>query len=140
MDMDFSKMIQNVSKVKLQGGIFAKASIVLIVISICISSIAGLTGNIWVSCGAIGVIFILTFVILWRLINFANNNPQAAILEGAEFLIHEQIKLAAKGIGSFPSLSSNLTEETPIIVDEAIQNSANEPDSEIENGKEATNE
>ncbi|MFA6151245.1 MAG: hypothetical protein WC716_07995 [Chitinophagaceae bacterium] len=139
MDTDFSKLIQNVSKVKLQGGIFAKASIVLIIVSICIASIAALAGNIWVSCGAIGVIFILTFVILWRLINFANNNPQAAILEGAEFLVHEQIKLAAKGVGSFPSLTSNLTEETPIIIDEAIQNKANQPDLEIQNGKEANN-
>ena len=60
-----------------------------------------------------GLTFILTFVILWRLINFANKNPQAAIL-GAQFLVHEQIQLAAKGIPSLPNTIQYLKEDKPI--------------------------
>jgi hypothetical protein len=101
--------------------------------------IAALIHNIWVSCGALLLIFTLTFVILWRLINFANNNPQAAILEGAEFLVHEQIELAAKGVASIPFSVSSLTEETPIKIDENSLAIANLPDSEEKNGKEVQN-
>jgi hypothetical protein len=136
--MDFNQLISNVSKVKLQGGIFAKASAVVIIISICIASIATIAGNLWISCGAIVLIFFLAFTILWRLINFANKNPQAAILEGAEFLVHEQIQLAAKGLGNFPSLSTTLTEETPITTTETTIKAANQPDILLE-GKEENN-
>lgn len=136
MSFDVGKLIENVSRIKLKGGIFSKASTVLIVVSVCILVIALIARNIWVSCGAIGLIFTLTFVILWRLINFANKNPQAAILEGAEFLVHEQIQLAAKGIASIPQSISNLVEETPVITDPKAQEIANKPDVEIEIEKE----
>ena len=139
MSIDVGKLIENVSKVKLKGGIFSKASTVLMVVSICILAIALLTRNIWVSCGAIALIFVLTFVILWRLINFANKNPQAAILEGAEFLVHEQIQLAAKGIPSIPQIISNLVEETPVITESGFEQLANEPDSTTQLEKEGDN-
>lgn len=140
MNVDIGKLIKNVSRIKLKGGIFAKASVVIIVVALCIFGIAALTGNIYVSCGAIGLIFILAFVILWRLINFANKNPQAAILEGAEFLVHEQIQLAAKGVGSFPQSISNPIEDTPVLINNESEQLANLPDSiekadkEVDNG------
>lgn len=139
MNVDVGKLIENVSQIKLKGGIFSKASTVLIVISVCIFGIAALTGNLYVSCAAIGLIFILAFVILWRLINFANKNPQAAILEGAEFLVHEQIQLAAKGITSIPQSLSTLIEETPIKIDNESQRLANQPDENNTTGKEENN-
>lgn len=137
MNLDIGKIVKNVSQIRLKGEIFAKASIVIIVVSICLFGIAALTGNIWVSCSAIGLIFILAFVILWRLINFANKNPQAAILEGAEFLVHEQLQLAAKGIAEIPQSVANLIEETPIPIDAKMEKEANIPDEE--QGKEETN-
>lgn len=130
MNIDIGKMIKNVSQIKLKGGVFEKASRVIIIVSVCIFGIAALLGNIWVSCGAIGLIFIFAFVMLWRLINFANNNPQAALLEGAEFLVHQQIEMAAKGIGEFPQVPDSLTEETPIVIDDTTQIEANKPDEE----------
>lgn len=137
MNIDIGKFVKNVSQIRLKGGIFAKASIVIIVVSICLFGIAALTGNIWVSCGAIGLIFILAFVILWRLINFANKNPQAAILEGAEFLVHEQIQLAAKGVSELPQSVVNLIEETPTPTDPKMEQEANKPD-QVQ-GEEETN-
>lgn len=41
----------------------------------------------------VGVVVIL---IRWKLIDFADKHPEAALLEGAEFLTHEQMKLAQK--------------------------------------------
>ena len=128
MNIDIGKLVKNVSQIKLKGGVFEKASRVIIVVSISIFGIAVLLGNIWVSSVAIGLIFIFAFVILWRLINFANKNPQAALLEGAEFLVHQQIQLAAKGIGEFPQIPNSLTEETPIVIDNKTQKEANKPD------------
>lgn len=138
MNVDIGKLINNVSQVKLKGGIFAKASIVIIIVAICMVGIAVPLGNIWVSCGAIGLVFILAFVILMRLITFANNNPQAAILEGAEFLVHEQIQMAAKGIKEIPNSLTSLTEDTPIKINSKTQKEADRPD-EKENGKEENN-
>jgi hypothetical protein len=134
MNIDFGKMVKNVSQVKLKGGVFEKASRVIIIVSVCIFGIAALLGNIWVSCGAIGLIFIFAFVMLWRLINFANKNPQAALLEGAEFLVHQQIVMAAKGIGEFPKTPNSLTEDAPIVIDDKTQSEANKPD--VKKGKE----
>ncbi len=132
MNIDVGKLIANVSQIKLKGGIFTKASTLLIIACICIFGIAAITRNLWISAAAIGLIFILVFVMLWRLINFANKNPQAAILEGAEFLVHEQIQLAAKGITSIPQSFSTLMEETPIEVDVESLQLANQPDEENE--------
>jgi membrane protein implicated in regulation of membrane protease activity len=127
MNFDIGKAIKNVSQIKLKGGIFQKASIVIIVISLCLFGVAALAGNFWISIIALVLIFTLAFVTLWRLLNFANKNPQAAILEGAEFLLHEQIKLAAKGVGQIPDNLSLLIEETSTNVNQQI---ANQPDTE----------
>lgn len=130
MNLDINKLIRNVSQVKLQGGLFAKASIVIIIVSLCLFGIAALTGNVWVSIGAIVLIFVLAFVILWRLINFANKNPQAAILEGAQFLVHEQMQLAAKGVKEIPQSLDRLSEETTLVIDDKTKEEAEKPDEE----------
>ena len=138
MNVDINKLIRNVSQVKLQGGLFAKASIVIIVVSICLFGIAAIASNLWVSIGAIVLIFLLAFIIMWRLINFANRNPQAAILEGAQLLVHEQMQLAAKGIKEIPDTLNNLTEDTNVTIDDKSKELANKSDEQIE--KEGKNE
>ncbi|NQU85157.1 MAG: hypothetical protein HQ541_05290 [Mariniphaga sp.] len=46
MGFDIEKLVKNVSKIKLKGGVFEKASRVIIVVSICIFGIAVFLGNI----------------------------------------------------------------------------------------------
>ena len=132
MDIDIGKMINNVSKVALKGGIFAKTCTVLIVAALALFGISYFANNVWISAAAIGLIFIMTFVILWRLINFANKNPQAAILEGAQFLVHEQIQLAAKGIPSLPDTINLLTYDSPPQIGNLSQKEINTPDENVE--------
>jgi len=132
MDLDIDKLVSNVSKITLKGGIFAKTCTVLIIVSLSFFGISYFAKNIWISGVAIGFIFILTFVILWRLINFANKNPQAAILEGAEFLVHEQIQLAAKGIPSIPDSLALLMVDDPSKIGNLSQKEINTPDDYIE--------
>lgn len=50
--------------------------------------------------------FFLCFPMLWRLISFADKNPQAAILEGAEFLLHQQLVQGSKDI---PAITGDAT-------------------------------
>jgi len=136
MEIDIGKLINNVSKVTLKGGLFAKACTVLIIVAVSLFGISYFAKNVWISAAAIGLIFILTFVILWRLINFANKNPQAALLEGAEFLVHEQIQLAAKGISSLPDNIKLLTYESPSQIGNLSQKEINKPDENVDTKKE----
>lgn len=139
MNLDFGKLIKSVSKVKLGGGIFGKTCTVIMVITITFGFISWITGNLWVCVGAMVLIFIMAFVLLWRLINYANKNPQAVILEGAEFLVHQQIELASKGVPSIPI--KDVTTETPLKITEEIKALADKPDSQEKgiHGKEEEN-
>ena len=123
-----NKLIKNVSRVKLKGGIFGKTCTVLIIVAFIMFGISYITNNLWVSIAALLMIFILTFIMLWRLINFANKNPQAAILEGAEFLIHEQLQLAAKGVPNIPQTLTLYMEGNPVQIEPGKQVLLNDPD------------
>lgn len=74
-------LLQNVSKVKLKGGVVGKVSIVLIVACVSIAGIAAALRIEWVSLLGIAGILVLVFPMLWRLISFADKNPQAALLD-----------------------------------------------------------
>lgn len=91
------------AKVTLRGGVVGKVTFAVVAVSVALAWIAWSAHNVWVSVGAGVLIFLLAFPMLWRLISFADRNPQAAILEGAEFVLHQQIVQAAKGIPSLPS-------------------------------------
>jgi len=128
MDIDFDKVLQRVSGVKLPGGVVGKICVVLIVASVCILGLALVTKNEWISVAAIVAIFLLVFPLLWRLINFADRNPQAALFEGAEFLLHEQILAASKYEPVIPVRVDSLTEERPTELSPDDIAALNQPD------------
>ena len=111
MNFDFKKTLQTVSGIKLPGGVVGKVSLVLIVVCICIAAMATFSGNDWISGGGILLIFLLVFPMLWRLINIADRNPQSALLDGTEFLIHEQLRMGTKANPSIPLEIESITEE-----------------------------
>jgi hypothetical protein len=88
--------MKGVSKIKLHGGVVGRVCTVLIVVAVAVAAMAWSIHNVWVTSISIFFIFILTFVMLWRVINFAEKNPQAALLEGAEFIRFEEIRLGTK--------------------------------------------
>jgi hypothetical protein len=79
---------------------------------------------------ALVMVFLLAFTMLWRLINFADRNPQAALLEGAEFLVHQQIVHATKTIPSLPFPSLEQVAAEPIEGPSGDQRLAQIPDQE----------
>ena len=102
MQPEFSKAFEGLSKVNLKGGIVSKVVIGAICAIFALATVAVAASNVWISAAAIGMIFTLALVMFWRVINFADRHPQAALLEGAEFLAHEQIVHAAKSMPDLP--------------------------------------
>ncbi len=93
---DLQSVLRSASKLVLTGGMVGKVCKVLIIAAITMGAIAWSVRVLWVSVLALVLVFLLCFVMLWRVISFADKNPQAAILEGAEFLMHEQLMLGTK--------------------------------------------
>ncbi len=105
LPFDVDRALEGLTKVTLRGGVVGKVTFSVVAVSLALAGIAWAGNNIWLSVGALGAVFVFAFVMLWRLISFADRNPQAALLEGAEFLVHEQIVHASKS-GSVLSLGS----------------------------------
>lgn len=128
MGFDLEKALEKVSAVKLPGGVVGKVSLVLIVLSICIGGLAAFSKNDWIVGGGIAAIFLLAFPIVWRLINFADRNPQAALLEGAEFLIHQRILLGTKANPAYELDMEVITEERSVELPSAEQALLDQPE------------
>ncbi|WP_130925967.1 hypothetical protein [Pseudomonas cedrina] len=96
LPFSFDKAIEGLTKVTLRGGVVGKITFAVVFTSLSFALIAWSVKNIWISAAALAAVFLLAFSLLWRLINFADRNPQAALLEGAEFIVHEQIIHASK--------------------------------------------
>ena len=90
------------TKVKLPNGLVGKITMLLVIMVLCLSAIAIRSNDTWIILFIIIIIATSCILIPLRLISFANKNPQAALLEGAEFVMHEQIQLASKTSGSIP--------------------------------------
>jgi len=118
--IDLSQLFEGISKVKLRGGVVGKVSVVLICVSISMAVIAWAVSMVWVSVLALVLVFALCFPLLWRLVSFAERNPQAALLEGAEFLMHEQIRLGMKSSPVLPDTGAlPVPAPKPIVIEDS---------------------
>ncbi|MDP2861863.1 MAG: hypothetical protein Q8N95_03630 [Desulfobacterales bacterium] len=112
--IDIHSILDSVSKIKLSGGVVGKVCTVLICVALAFAIIAWSVTVAWVSAIALGMLFVLCFSILWRIVSFADRNPQAAILDGAEFTILEQLRLGTKAHPQLPSEDCDVIEATPV--------------------------
>lgn len=126
--IDLHSIFDTASKITLPGGVVGKVCKVLIFIALAFAAIAWSVKIVWVSVAALGMLFILCFVILWRLVTFADRNPQAAILEGAEFLMHEQLRLGTKATPQLPTGENDVIEATPVTLSPEEEETVQEPD------------
>jgi hypothetical protein len=123
-------MFHSASKITLPGGVVGNVCKVIIVLAIASAAIAWSVKVVWVSVAALVLLFILSFVILWRLVTFADRNPQAAILEGAEFLMHEQRRLGTKAQPQLAIGVGDSTEGNPVVLSPDEQRTVLQPDPE----------
>lgn len=90
------KVLQRASQVKLSGGLVGRVCTVLFVACIALGTIGALSKSDLIMGAAIVAIVLLLFPMLWKIIAFAENNPGVALLDGAQLLKHEQLRLASK--------------------------------------------
>ncbi len=130
VSFDMQSLLQTASKITLRGGVVGKVCKVLIVIAFVFAAITWSVKVVWVSVAALGLLFLLAFVTLWRLVTFADRNPQAAILEGAEFLLLEQLRLGTKAIPELPAHMKDFIEENPVTLSPEDRQTIQQPDPE----------
>jgi hypothetical protein len=113
LKIDLSQMFGSVSNIKLRGGVVGKVCTVLIVVAPAIAAIAWAVREVWVSVLGLVLLSGMCFALLWRLIGFAERHPQAALLEGAEFLAHEQMQLGMKSSPVLPDSAALPSQPAP---------------------------
>lgn len=102
--MSFDKALESLRAVNLRGGVFGKTALLLMVLSICVAAVCIKSDIWWLQLGLMLPLMGIVLYALKRVLDFAEKNPQAAIMDGAELLVHERIVHARKGIEAFPSL------------------------------------
>lgn len=117
-----------ISQMKLNGGMSGKVTAMVLGVSFLITSMAIVTRNDWIIGGAIAGILMFAFISCNRLINFANKNPEAAILEGGEFVRHQELLLASKDGGTIRASAMPYVEATPATLTPAEQETLALPD------------
>jgi len=70
----------------------------------------------------------LSFVSIWRLIDLADKNPHSALMEGAELLIHEQLKLGEKGHPDIYVSQTDVIPKAPVTLTESEIRVLNQPE------------
>ena len=124
------KITQSMSRLNLKGGLASKICYVLIFSSLAIAAIAWSVRLVWVSALSLAMIFTLIVIFLWRLINLAEKHPQSALMEGAEFLIHEQLMMGTKQEPAILVSESDMVERAPILLTQAEKKTLEQPDQE----------
>lgn len=130
--MNIEKILDSLKTVKLTGGIFGKITLLLIVVCVCCTAIILATGIWWFSLSIVLILIILVFYALKRSFDFAKENPEAAIMEGAELLVHEKIVHGIKDQGLISPKEPVIDHEPPIIPEHEILSEDPPPVREIE--------
>ena len=118
--MDFDKALENLKTIKLTGGIFGKTSLVLIVLVVCSAAVSIKVDVWWVPLALMLPAMGIAFYTLKRCLDFAESNPHAAIMDGAELLVHERIIHGRKGQDVLPDLPLAMDHEPPQILPQEL--------------------
>lgn len=97
------QLIATATRIRFPNGAFGKTCMVITVVAAAFSMIAWSVHDQWVSALALILLAAITHITLQRLFDFADKNPAAAILEGAEFIRHEQMQITAKNMPVLPT-------------------------------------
>ena len=124
--LDINKAIDKLKHIKLHGGIVGKTTTLLIVLSLVIGSVCFVVKNQDYIIILLLVLLGLVFYGMKRCFDFAEKNPQAAIMEGAEFLIHEQIMQGNKDTPLIEVQNAEMELDHP--VETSLLGNVEEPD------------
>jgi hypothetical protein len=128
LPFNLDRIASNISKVIVKGGLASKICHVLIVVAIAMAIISWSVKLPVVAFTSLGLIFILSFVMLWRLISLADKNPHSALMEGAEYLVHEQIMIGTKNQPWIPAKNTEVVVSSPAALSPVDQEKLNRPE------------
>ena len=111
--MDISNALERLKAINLKGGIFGKTTTLLIVLCVCVTSVIIAAGVWWMALVLILPLMAMVFYSLRRCFDFAEQNPHAAIMDGAELLVHEKLLFAQKNPTEDPLLEATIVDHTP---------------------------
>jgi hypothetical protein len=123
-------IVQQASALKLQGGLAGKMCHVLIFVALAMAAICWSVKIAYIAVIALVMIFALTFTVLWRLINLADKSPQSALMEGAEFLLHEQMMIGSKDAPKAALSTENVVVAGTLTLSPDERQAVEKPDSE----------
>ena len=106
--MDITKALERLKSINFRGGIFGKTTTLLVVLCICVSTVCIATRVWWMALVLILPLMAMVFYALRRCFDFAENYPQAAIMEGTELLVHEKLLFAQKHQTEDPLLQATV--------------------------------
>lgn len=90
---------------KLPGGIVGKTCYVLM--AVC-GALAAIVASIRTEAVGFVAIAALLVIVIWglrRAFQFADANPDVALMEGAEIIAYRRMQLAQKGLGNLPDVT-----------------------------------
>lgn len=111
--MNIDKTLDSLRSIKLKGGIFGKTTLLLIVLCICVSTVCVASRVWWLALVLMVPLMAMVFYMLKKCLDFAEKNPQAAIMEGSELLVHEKLMFAQKYQTEDPSLQATVFDHVP---------------------------
>ena len=112
---ELREILESIKAIKLTGGIFGKTSLLLIVLCVCVAAVAFKIDVWWVQLALMLPLMAIIVYALKRNFDFAEKNPQAAIMDGAQLLVHERIVHGRKGHDVLPPLQSTIDHEPPVL-------------------------
>lgn len=112
--MDIPEALESLKSINLRGGIFGKTTTLLVVLCVCVSATICIASPVWWIVLVLMIpLMAMVFYALKRCLDFAEKNPQAAIMEGAELLVHEKLMFAQKHQTEDPMLQPTVFDHTP---------------------------
>lgn len=113
--MDLSKVFSGLSHLKLSGGVFGKHGFVHVVLLLACGAVAYKTESDWVRVTLLAGAMALIWYSNKRGYDFADKNPFAAIMDGADLLKREEIVHAMKGVKVLPHSEAVIDHEPEAI-------------------------
>ena len=116
----FGNALETIKSIRLTGGIFGKTVLLLIVLCLSMAAVSIDSSIWWNSLVLMLTVAALVYYLIKRCFDFAEKFPEAAIMEGAEFLAHERLVHAKKGDIPVPKQGETLDHAQPTLSSEEI--------------------
>lgn len=112
--MNIDQVLSKVKAIRLKGGVFGNTTHLLITLCLVVGAVCITSDEWWIRLPLMLALMALVLYGMRRVFNFADQHPEAAIMSGAQLLVHEQILQGQKG-QEFPA-------DLPLAIDHEMPN------------------